>query len=528
MKLRRLPIGVQTFLKMRENDFVYVDKTQHVYELAMGKGAYFLSRPRRFGKSLLLSTLKELYEGNRPLFKGLWIEDKWDWSKKHPVIHISFARLNYQGRGLADAIQHEMADLAKEYNIVYTKKDYKDQFEEIIKILHEQFGKVVILIDEYDKPIIDYLEKEYIHQAKINQKVLKTFYSVLKDAEVYIELLFITGVSKFSKVSIFSDLNHLKDLTLDRKYATITGYTQAELESNFEGHLQAIVDDRGIDRDTLLRMMEEWYDGFSWDGKNRLYNPFGTLNFLDEGFFRNFWFITATPSFLINLMKEQGVYEYESKPINATYLEKYDLDNLDLVPLMFQTGYLTIKEMDFLTGNIVLDYPNREVRDGMYQFIIDDLIRNQNGGTSNTTVQELGRAFRANDLTRVELIINTLFADLPAPLYENHKNDPKKELALSERFFHSVIHLLFKYLGIFIESEVQTSLGRADSVVHTPTHIYLFEFKYNRSAKFAMKQLKEKNYSDKYKATGKILVGIGVNFSHKNRKINGWLKEVLK
>jgi Predicted AAA-ATPase/PD-(D/E)XK nuclease superfamily len=526
--LRNLPIGVQTFKKMREENFVYVDKTEHVYNLAIKKGVYFLSRPRRFGKSLLLSTFKELFEGNRPLFKGLWIDDKWDWSKTSPVIHISFASMPYQGLGLKEAILYRLTEIGTEHGLVFSEDDIKVQFTELLKHLYSKHGKVVVLIDEYDKPIIDFLETHLLDQAKANQKVLKIFYSVLKDAELYIEMLFITGVSKFAKVSIFSDLNHLADLTLDRNYATLTGITQEELEFYFEDYIQWLLEDFQIERETLLQRIKDWYNGFSWDGIHTVYNPFGTLTFLGKRGFSNYWFDSGTPTFLIQLMKKNSKFDFENSVTSSALLNKYDLDNLDMVALLFQTGYLTVKKRNFLTDEIVLDYPNLEIKDSMYTYMIDALAPNPDLVSSGVSVQDLSRAFTAHDLVKVRTIINTLFTDLPAHLYESNKTDTKKELALSERFFHSIIHLLFKYLGVFIDSEVHTSTGRADSVIQTPTHIYFFEFKYNRSGKAALKQLKDKNYAEKYKITGKTLMGIGVNFSHKNRCINGWLVEELK
>ena len=521
-ELKDLPIGVQTFKKMRENNYVYVDKTAHLHRLASKEGVYFLSRPRRFGKSLMVSTFKELFEGNRKLFNGLWIEDKWDWSVTRPVIHLSFASMGYKTIGLEKAIIYELNELAKQHNITYLSDGFNLQFKELIQHLYDKHGKVVILIDEYDKPIIDFLEKGKIAQAKENQGIMKTFYSVLKDAEAYIQFLFITGVSKFAKVSIFSDLNHLSDLTLNENYATAVGYTQEELESNFGDHIQDVMEKRKMTRESLLDLMKIRYDGFSWDGQNMLYNPFGILNFFENRDFRNYWFATGTPSFLLKLMKEKKVYEFERQRVNDLFLEKYDLDNLDIVPLLFQTGYLTIKEKDFITGYMLLDYPNQEVKEGMYQFILDDLSRTPNGTTSHVTVGDLGKAFTDNDLAWVKLIINTLFSDVPAQLYSSEKEDKRRELILSERFFHSVIHLIFKYLGIFINSEVSTSMGRADSVVETETHVYVFEFKYNRSGKAAMTQLIKNNYADKYRLSGKKRIGIGVNFSHLTRQINGW------
>jgi hypothetical protein len=527
-KLRKLPYGVQTFLKMRSDDYVYVDKTEHIYRLASETDNYFLSRPRRFGKSLTVSTLKELFEGNRPLFKGLWIEDKWNWSVTHPVIHFSFATLGYKELGLDIALKIELESIAEKYGYIFKTDSYQQQFKELINYLYQQYGKVVILIDEYDKPIIDFLEKQEMPIAKANQKIMKTFYSVLKDAEPYIRLLFITGVSKFSKVSLFSDLNHLTDLTLNKDFTTLVGYTQQELESNFKEHIEAVMDYQNMNWADILVKMKEWYNGFSWDGINTVYNPFGTLTFLNEKVFSNTWFSTATPTFLINLIREKTIFKYEEQWMSKLALEKYDLDNLDLIPLMFQTGYLTIKQKDITNGDMLLDYPNREVRDGMYQFMLDDLTRNQYQQSSGITVKDLYKAFQKNDLEQVHTIINSIFADLPYPLYEpNREKDKRKEIELSERFFHGVIHLVFKYLGMFIDSEVSTSFGRADSVVQTDSHIYVFEFKYNRSGKAAFEQITNNNYADKYRATGKTIIGIGVNFSHITRKINGWVLKEL-
>jgi hypothetical protein len=527
-ELPLLPLGIQTFKNMREGNYVYVDKTEHIYRFTSEIGMYFLSRPRRFGKSLTVSTLKELFEGNSILFKGLWIYDKWDWSVTHPVIHISCATIAYKELGLETAFKNELKNIGDKAGISFSNNSLQQQFKELIEKLYQQHGKIVILIDEYDKPIIDYLEKEDMPQAKANQKIMKNFYSVLKDAEDYIRLLFITGVSKFSKVSIFSDLNHLTDLTMHPDYSTLIGYTQEELETRFEGHIEAVRVRQGMTRTELLAQMKEWYDGFSWDGIHRLYNPFGTLTFLSTKVFSNVWFTTATPTFLLNLMKERGIFEYEKQWMPQLALEKYDLDNLDLIPLLFQTGYLTVLESDIRNGDVLLDYPNREVKDGMYQFLLDDLTRNTYKHSSKITVTDLSKAFIANDLDKVKLIIDVLFTDLPAPLYvPKQRDDKRKEIELSERFFHGVIHLIFKYLGIFIDSEVYSSFGRADSVVTTATHIYVFEFKYNRSGKAAFEQIQKKKYGDKYRATGKTIIGIGVNFSHITRKINGWVLKEL-
>lgn len=519
MEKKDLPIGVQYLEIMRKGNFVYVDKTEPIFRLAKRiGGAYFFSRPRRFGKSLIISTLKELFSGSQDLFKDTWIENKWDWSVTYPLIHLSFDAMSYKGMGLEEAIKAELKSIAERHSIIFTKDDFSFQFKELIEKLASQKGRVVILIDEYDKPIIDFLETTHLHQAKENQAIMKKFYSVLKSQSNNIRFLFITGVSKFSKVSIFSDLNHLDDITLDKNYATMAGYTQEELEFYFADYIQDAVESLGITREELLEKMRVWYDGFSWDGKNKLYNPFGIINFFSKQAFRNFWFTSGTPTFLLDQMKKHTHFAVENTRINSNNLDKYSLDNVDLIPLLFQTGYLTIKELNPLTDDMVLDYPNREVRESMYQFMIDGLT-DASGRTyyAYNALEALLDAFKNNNLTKVKETINTLLAGLPSEAYD------KK----SEGLYHGLIHFIFKLVGLYIKSEVHSSKGRADSVVETAAHVYIFEFKFNRTAKEALTQIKDNKYADTYRTSGKTITGIGVNFVSKDKEINNWLEEVL-
>jgi GTPase SAR1 family protein len=369
--MKKLPIGIQTFKKMREQGYVYVDKTEHIYKLAQDDNSIFLSRPRRFGKSLLLETFKELFLGSENLFKGLWIHDKWDWSQTYPVIHLSFDAADYQNMGLGDAISFELKEIAKTYTIELVTGTYKKQFEELLKKLFEKHGKVVLLIDEYDKPIIDYLESNDLPQAKENQKIMKTFYSVLKKAEPHLRFFLITGVSNFSKT--FEELDHLYDLTLDKSYASIVGYTQEELEFYFEEHIQSVLKNNELTREKLLENMRIWYGGFSWNGKTQVYNPYSILNFLIKETLQNFGFTTDIPK----LIEDSRLYDFKNTEVNALFLERNNIENLNLIPLLFQTGYLTIKSFDRLTEDLVLDYPNKEVRESMYSFMIDGLARNE-------------------------------------------------------------------------------------------------------------------------------------------------------
>ncbi len=518
---KKLPIGKQSFKELIEDNCIYVDKTEHIYRLVTEGWYYFMSRPRRFGKSLLISTLQELFEGNRKLFEGLWIEDKWDWSHTNPVVHLSFAKMDYQNQGLGKVIDDALIAIATKHGIVLKTDTYKTRFEDLLQQLYEKKGKVVLLIDEYDKPIIDHLEKSKLPKAREHQEIMKTFYSILKDSETYLKFVFITGVSKFSRVSIFSDLNHLTDLTVRQDYALMFGYTQKELESYFKVYLVEAAKKFKISRRELLRDMREWYNGFSWDGKNTVYNPFGVLNFLAAKDFYNFWFSSGTPTFLAELMEKQLKFDFENIKSSTSQIDKYSLDNLDLTALLFQTGYLTIKQRNYRNGDLVLDYPNREIRESIYGFMLNHVKLLENKSSAQLVVKELAAAFQNDDLKFVRELLEGMFGDLPENLYET--SDSR-----SERFYHSFIHLTFKFLGIFIDSEVATRKGYADSVVQTPTHVYIFEFKHQETADAAFTQLMEKDYARKYWALGKKIVGIGVNFDKKKRIIEGWKVVTLK
>ena len=521
MKKKLLPIGKQSFKDLIEDNCIYVDKTEHIYRLVTEGWYYFLSRPRRFGKSLLVSTLKELFEGNRTLFEGLWIEDKWDWSQTKPVVQISFAKIDYQGMGLEKAIIQALDKSAAIHEITLFETTIKSRFEELLKALYEKKGKIVLLIDEYDKPIIDFLEEALLPKAKEHRNILKAFYSVLKDSETYLRFVLITGVSKFSQVSIFSDLNHLDDISIDNRYALMLGYTQQELEFSFKDYITESAKTVGLSPKSLLKHLKEWYNGYSWDGKTTLYNPFGILNFFAKQEFRNYWFTTGTPTFLTQLMQQQTQFEFDNLKTNVTRIEKYDLEDLDLTALLFQTGYLTIRKRNYMNGDILLEYPNREIRESMYGFMLDSLKKRKNMDSAQMIVKDLALAFQQNNLNRVKDLLESMFGDLPENLYET--TDRR-----SERFYHSFIHLTFKFLGIYIKSEVATAKGYADSVVQTPTHIYIFEFKHQETAEAAMTQLLDKNYAQKYVALNKTIVGIGVNFDKTKRIIEGWVVKVLK
>jgi Predicted AAA-ATPase/PD-(D/E)XK nuclease superfamily len=515
--MQKLPIGIQTFARIREEGYLYVDKTEQIHRLVTSGGYFFLSRPRRFGKSLTLSTIKEMYSGSRDLFKGLWIENRWDWDKIHPVVHIQFNAIGYASNGLEYALNSVIDDEAKTHHIELEKTGQDQRFLELLQKLTAKKGKVVLLIDEYDKPLIDYLEKEDLPIAFAHQKILKNFYSIIKSADPYIELLVITGVSKFSKVSIFSDLNNLDDITLDENVADLVGYTQAELEHFFEPWINYTLEKyTDFSRESLLELIKKWYNGYSWDGQVRVYNPFSILSFFKKRSFEDYWFKTGTPTFLIKKMKEDRYFKLDEMTVNALLFESYSLDNLELRSLLFQTGYLTVKKIDRLRGLYTLGYPNREVEQALNSHLIGSLLH-KSPDISATPVVQLETAFVQNEPEQVAVIINDMLKSVPSLLLANQ----------DEHFYHALVHLHFRYLGFFIESEVHTSNGRMDAVVHTPERIFIIEFKINESAAAALQQITKKDYAARFKTSGKQLVGLGINFNTEKRCVDDWATDSL-
>ena len=513
--MKKLPIGIQTFEEIRGRNYIYVDKTEVIHRLITEGKYFFLSRPRRFGKSLTLSTIKAIYEGKKELFNGLWIGDHWDWNKTAPVVHVQFNEIGYKSNGLETALFNMLKKQAELYGVILEEKGCDQQFKELLEKVSAKHGKVVLLIDEYDKPLIDYLEKEKLPIAKKHQEILKNFYSILKSADPHIEFLLLTGVSKFSRVSVFSDLNNLRDITLSPDFATLTGYTQGELETYFKEWLDKVLLDWPDEtKESMLKKIKTWYDGYTWNGRDHLYNPFSILNFFADGFFQDYWFKTGTPSFLIKKMEEQKYFSLSDLQVNQTIFENYTLDNLEIRSLLFQTGYLTIKSIDRKRGLYTLGYPNREVEESMNSHLIGALLKKAPSDAGRPVVI-LEQAFIDNNVQKVVSVINTMLKDIPSHLFDMQP----------EHFYHALVHLHFRYLGFFIQSEVHTSDGRMDATVHTHTHIYLLEFKLDQSADVAIQQIKNKGYAEKYLLEKQTIVAIGINFDTEKRKVDDWQVE---
>jgi hypothetical protein len=506
---KKLPLGLQDFRKIIENGFFYMDKTEYIFRIASTPGAYFLSRPRRFGKSITIATLHELYSSSQELFKGLWIADKWDWNKKHPVIRLSLKDVNFEQRGLEEPLAERIQEAGSWQGIELKAPSARDKFRELIIALSAR-GKVVVLVDEYDAPIIHYLAKD-LELAYANRELLKGFYSVLKELDTLLELVFITGVSKFSKTGIFSGLNNLVDLSMHPGFATMLGYTQEELESNFGEEIEAAGTALQLSRTQLLDKMREWYNGYRFEEyAQTVYNPVSVNNFFSRNKFENFWFATGTPTFLVNLLKKEGLFDLNLPAINPGGFETFELDRLKPEAILFQTGYLTIQGMNE-DGLIQLVYPNKEVRDSMLEVLIEGFLA-VDVERSAYLVIRLRNAFRENDVDKAMEILQGVFANVPYFLHEKYP----------EKFFHAAIHLLFTYMGIRIHSEACTAEGRVDSMVETDTHVYILEYKLDKSPREAIEQIRKKRYYQSAWHLGKPVVAVGVNFSSQTKNIAEW------
>ncbi|QHS63166.1 ATP-binding protein [Chitinophaga agri] len=505
--MRKYPIGLQDFGKIRREGYLYIDKTQLVHKLIESGSNYFLSRPRRFGKSLLLSIIKEIFKGSKDLFEGLWIHDQWNWEQKHPVIHLRLSQIDYKNHGLEIALSRELDFLAKEFEVELIEDSLALKFRELIREVANRKGQVVILIDEYDKPITDYLDD--LNKALENRSVFKSFYSVLKDADEYIRLLLLTGVSKFAKVSIFSDLNNLYDISLDPHYATLVGITQEELESNFKDEIA--VHQRS--QPDILSKLKEWYNGYSWDGNSSVYNPFSLLGFMKSGRIQNFWFQTGTPTWLVNLMKDNHEFKLDNVRMGENELSSFNVEHLTSLPVLFQTGYLTIKHYDEESGLYELGYPNREVEVSLTDALLSAYRNIFPGSGSMAVTYDLGKALKENNMPQMFKVLDALISTIP---YDHWK-------AESESIFHIIVHLSFKRLGFDLQSEVHSATGRCDALILTQQYIYAIELKLNGNAQAALDQILEKGYLRPYGSDARKKIAIGINFSSEKRAVEDFL-----
>ena len=514
--MKRITSFVYTFEELRNGDFLYVDKTESIWRLIQStKEGYFLSRPRRFGKSLMISTLKAIFEGRRELFDGLAISKKeYDW-KPYPVIHLDMGNCSAKTpKALEGFIEDRLCDIAAEHGVTLRGQSNATRFESLISALGKQ-EKVVILIDEYDKPILNNVTNP---EADAILSVLKGFYSTVKTCEDLERFVFITGVTKFCHVSLFSDLNNLTDITMRSDYATMFGYTQSELEHYFSDRIKATARAQKISEEELKRKLKTWYDGYCFEETSEtVYNPVSIAKFFEnDGKFDNYWFATGTPSFLMELAKKTD-FNFEdavSKAVPGVTFDAFEIPNIDPVTLLLQTGYLTIKssEIRFNKRWFWLDFPNEEVAESFSTYLLNSYVGRTQREVGSFSA-DLATAFLEGNLNQARKVLEAFFAGVP---YTTHKK--------SEATFQSIFYAIFRLLGFNIEAESCTNDGRIDAVVQTEDHIYLFEFKLDKDDS-ALSQIKEKEYFKKYLLTPKKITLIGVNFDSEKGQLIDWQTE---
>lgn len=515
--LRKLPIGIQTFEKLRRENYLYVDKTDFVWKMASTSTPYFLSRPRRFGKSLLLSTFEAYFEGKKELFEGLAIAElETEW-KQHPVLHLDLNAEKYDSPERLNLIIGRHLNLWEDrYGKDIREETLSGRFSGVIRRASEQAGcGVVVLVDEYDKPLLQALGNDALLEDY--RQTLKAFYGVLKSSDRYLRFVFLTGVTKFAQVSVFSDLNQLQDISLWPDYATLCGITLEELLHNFRPEIEILAASNEMSYQEAVDEMARLYDGYYfYPHASGMFNPFSVLNALKSKKFDSFWFQTGTPTFLVELLQKS---EYDLRTLidgieaPASSFTEYRVDANNPIPLIYQSGYLTIKEYDKRFGNYLLEFPNDEVRYGLMNFLVPfytPVRDNDQGFYIGKFVSELERGDFDSFLNRLQ----AFFADFPYELSTR-----------TERHYQVVFYLVFKLMGQFTNVEVRSVRGRADAVVKTPKFIYVFEFKLNGTAEEALQQIDDKGYLIPYQADGRELVKIGVEFSAEKRNIYRWLSE---
>ncbi len=510
MVRRRLPTGIQTFRTLRERNCYYVDKTRYVERLLEGGTHYFLSRPRRFGKSLFLDTLKELFEGSKALFRGLHIHGRHDWSQRHPVVRLSFGGGNFSEPGYVHTnVLAQLEDAAEEAGVEARYATAPDRFRHLLRTLHRHTGQqVVVLVDEYDKPILDALALPEV--ARANRAFLRGLYGVIKDSEAHVRFTFLTGVSKFSKVSLFSDLNNLTDLTLDDRYSAICGYTEADLDTVFAPELP------GLDRDRI----REWYNGYCWRGDEKVYNPFDLLLLFDSREFDAYWFETGSPAFLVETLFRRRVSSVSLDQMmgTAALLSAFDVGKIGTEALLFQTGYLTITAEEDLGGKRLyrLGYPNREVRQSLNEYLLLHLVQDDVRQTANSV--RLARLLETVDCAGLRELFHAFFASIPYQWYVNN------DIARYEGYYASVFYSYFAALGYEVTVEDSSAVGRLDMAVRAGGQVYLIEFKVVEQAGegAALAQLQARDYAAKYRGGREPIHLLGVEFSRETRNVTAF------
>jgi hypothetical protein len=516
--LKNLPIGIQDFEKLRKEDYLYVDKTALMHRLVSTGSYYFLSRPRRFGKSLLISTLKAYFLGKKDLFEGLAVEQleqKWT---VHPVLHLDLNTAKYKEPGKLNAVLDKtLTKWEKLYDIKPHDPDFGMRFEDVIQYAYEKTGEsVVVLVDEYDKPLLETIGNEELQEDY--RSTLKSFYGALKSKDGCIKFAMLTGVTKFGKVSVFSDLNNLNDISLDNDFYNICGISEEELKGVFEPYVNRLAEARKMTKSEAYSELKRNYDGYHFtDETPGMYNPFSLLNALHKRSFGSYWFETGTPSYLVELLKRHDfkLDELKGNKVTANVLSAIDASSSNPISVIFQSGYLTISGYNERYKLYSLDFPNEEVREGFMLYLMPyytSVSVNKTGFQMSCFVEEVKSGDISGFMTRLE----SFFANTPYDLIKD-----------TENHYQNVLFILCNLCGLYTKAEFHTSNGCVDMTIETPDYIYVFEFKYNGTAEEAMAQIKEKNYAQPFLASGKKIALIGANFSGEKRNIDEYLSEWL-
>jgi hypothetical protein len=511
--MRRLPIGIQDFPSIRNEGYIYIDKTQYLHTLIHGPKYQFVSRPRRFGKSLMISTLKSIFEGKKELFEGLWLEHHHDF-KPRPVIRLDFSRLYLLENRLEESLVRSLRQTAAEYNLELKSDTARFALEDLILELAKR-DRVVILIDEYDKPMTDYIEND-AENLKIRleyQKILRSIYGLFKPLGEYIHLVVMTGVSKIGKLSLFSDLNNLRDISLDKKYAQLFGYTRAEIEQYFPEYLKLAWASLDLLEGEFWDIVKFWYNGYSWDGENQVYCPFSFLLFLESPDFKGYWYETGTPTFLIKMIQQENInpLEFEQIFTGETTLNTFNLEHMDPISIMFQTGYLTIKSIEKQLGgiNYELSYPNQEVRKAFSKHILE-LYSGKTGSYIESLGFQVQKSLKSLEWTKFFEAVKAAYASIPSII------------SSKEKHFHALFHMLMCATGLPVYSELLTNKGRMDTLVDTRAFYVIFEFKMSGTAQAALEQITEKDYAERF-TTQQPVYKVGVVFDETSRNVKDWM-----
>ncbi len=516
---QRYPIGIQTFSKLREDGYVYVDKTGLVYQMANGDSNYvFLSRPRRFGKSLLVSTLKAYFEGRKELFKGLAMEElEKEWTQ-YPVVHMSMSLGKHMEMERLERYLGNVMDWCENDNgMPTTQGDPNVRLTNLVRGLYKNTGKkVVVLIDEYDAPLLDVMHEE--EKLPALRMVMRNFYSPLKDLDPYLRFVFITGITKFSQLSIFSELNNIQNISMNKAYASLCGITEEEMLTQLRPGIERLAQEEGTTYNGAVERLKQTYDGyhFTWPSPD-IYNPFSLLNAMADSKVDYYWFGSGTPTYLLEMLRRFGVSAEKigGECVSASEFDAPSEMMTDATPLLYQSGYLTIKDYSQEDREYLLDIPNHEVKEGLMESLLPEYVTPAKNKEGRKLARDLNRAMREGRIEEALTMLQTFLSGVP---YGNEK--------YNEAHFQSLLYVIFNLVSSFIVlTEVRTATGRMDMVVRTRTYIYLFELKFDGSAEEALQQIDVKNYTAPFSLEGLPIVKIGVNFSSKTRTIDGWATE---